>query len=78
MPRPFFGKVHTSQCLQKRPSGITYVYDRTTRYDKDKQKTITVKTKLIGKILPDNDEMVPTRPKKPKGRFANIIILKVG
>jgi len=67
MPRPFFGKVHTSQCLQKRPSGITYVYDRTTRYDKDKQKTITVKTKLTGKILPDSDEIVPTRSKKPKG-----------
>lgn len=67
MTRSHSGKVHVGQSRIKRKSGITYVYERTTQYDQKTMKTITLSSKLIGKIPPGGTEVVPTRPKKPKG-----------
>ncbi len=44
--------------LDKR-SGITYVYDSKSYYDKEK-KCSRAKRTLIGKIDPDTGEMIPT------------------
>ena len=40
-------------------SGITYVYDSKSYYDKEKKCSRTKRT-LIGKIDPDTGEMIPT------------------
>ena len=40
-------------------TGITYVYDSKSYYDKDK-KCSRAKRTLIGKIDPDTGEMIPT------------------
>ena len=40
-------------------SGITYVYDSKSYYDKEK-KCSRAKRTLIGKIDPDTEEMIPT------------------
>lgn len=42
-----------------RRSGITYVYDSKSYYDKEK-KCSRAKRTLIGKIDPDTGEMIPT------------------
>jgi len=67
MPRLFSGKVHVGENRITRKSGITYVYERTTHYDQERRRTVTTSTKLLGKILPGETEMVPTRHRKPNG-----------
>lgn len=67
MPKKFSGKVNVGQSRIKRKSGITYVYERTTQYNQEKKKTLTIASKLIGKIMPGNPDVVPTRAKKPNG-----------
>ena len=44
--------------LDKR-SGITYVYESTSYWDKEKQQP-RAKRKLIGRLNPENGEIVPT------------------
>ena len=60
-------KVHVGECRIKRKSGITYVYERTTQYKKELKRTVTLSSKLIGKIMPGETEIVPTRAKRPNG-----------
>ena len=67
MARPFSGKVHVGENRITRKNGITYVYERTTQYDRQSKKTMTTSTRLIGKILPGETEMVSTRHRKPNG-----------
>lgn len=67
MARPFSGKVHVGENRITRKNGITYVYERTTQYDRQSKKTMTTSTRLIGKILPGETEMVSTRQRKPNG-----------
>lgn len=43
-----------------------YVYERVTGYDPKTQKTKTLSTRLLGKILAGSTEMIPTRPKKKR------------
>ena len=58
-------------------SGITYVYDSKSHYDKEK-KCSRAKRTLIGKIDPETGEMVPTDGRhkgaksKPKSSNPNI------
>ncbi len=47
-------------------TGITYVYESVSFWDKDKQQS-RAKRKLIGKLDSDTGEMVPTRKKKSAG-----------
>ncbi len=71
MARPFTGKSHTGQNRITRKNGITYVYERMTQYNPETRKTMTVSTKLIGKIMPGETEMVATRHRKPNGCCKN-------
>jgi len=67
MARPFSGKSHVGENRITRKNGITYVYERTTQYNQETRKTMTTSTKLIGKIMPGETEMVATRHRKPNG-----------
>lgn len=67
MTKQLSGKIHVGKCKIKRKSGITYVYERKTQYKPQLKKTVTVSTKLLGKIMPDSMEIVATRSKRPNG-----------
>ena len=58
--------------LDKR-TGITYVYDSKSFYDKEK-KCSRAKRTLIGKIDPDTGEMIPTdgRNKRAKAKSKTV------
>jgi len=71
MTKQTSGKFHVGKCKITRKSGITYVYERKTQYKPKLKKTVTVSTKLIGKIMPDSTEIVATRSKRPNG-FKNM------
>ena len=49
-------------------SGITYVYDSKSYYDKEK-KCSRAKRTLIGKIDPDTGEMIPTDGRNKVAKF---------
>lgn len=51
---------------ETRSNGDVYVYERVTGYDPKTQKTKTLSTRLLGKILAGSTEMIPTRPKKKR------------
>lgn len=63
MGRPLTGKKHVGIRRDTRPNGDVYVYERVTGYDAKTQKTKTISTRLLGKILAGTTEMIPTRPK---------------
>ncbi|WP_417222480.1 transposase [Sutterella wadsworthensis] len=63
MGRPLTGKTHVGIRRETRSNGDVYVYERVTGYD---QKTKTLSTRLLGKILAGSTEMIPTRPKKKR------------
>lgn len=48
--------------LTNKKTGITYVYESTSYYDKEKKQS-RPKRKLIGKIDPETGEIVPTTPR---------------
>ena len=66
MGRPLTGKKHVGIRRDTRPNGDVYVYERVTGYDAKTQKTKTISTRLLGKILAGTTEMIPTRPKKSR------------
>ena len=51
--------------LYNRERNVTYVYESTSYWDKDKKQPRS-KRKLIGKIDPETGEIVPTSPRKKK------------
>ena len=51
MGRPLTGKQHVGIRRDTRPNGDVYVYERVTGYDAKTQKTKTISTRLLGKIL---------------------------
>ena len=66
MGRPLTGKTHVGIRRETRSNGDVYVYERVTGYDPKTQKTKTLSTRLLGKILAGSTEMIPTRPKKKR------------
>ena len=66
MGRPLTGKTHVGIRRETRSNGDVYVYERVTGYDPKTQKTKTLSTRLLGKILAGSTEMIPTRPKKQR------------
>lgn len=64
MGRPLTGKTHVGIRRETRSNGD--VYERVTGYDPKTQKTKTLSTRLLGKILAGSTEMIPTRPKKKR------------
>ena len=45
-----------------------------TQYDRETQKTVTLKNKLLGKLDPETGEIVPTRPKSKSKKEASASI----
>lgn len=66
MGRPLTGKTHVGIRRETRSNGDVYVYERVTGYDPKTQKTKTLSTRLLGKILAGSTAMIPTRPKKKR------------
>ena len=66
MGRPLTGKTHVGIRRETRSNGDVYVYERVAGYDPKTQKTKTLSTRLLGKILAGSTEMIPTRPKKKR------------
>lgn len=64
--RPLTGKTHVGIRRETRSNGDVYVYERVTGYDPKTQKTKTLSTRLLGKILAGSTAMIPTRPKKKR------------
>ena len=64
MGRKFTDKTHVGIRNEKKADGTIYVYRNTTKYDPVTKKTRSLKQELIGKILPNTKEIIPTRPKK--------------
>ena len=64
MGRPLTGKKHAGIRRDTRPNGDVYVYERVTGYDAKTQKTKTISTRLLGKILGRNDGNDPDSPQK--------------
>ena len=69
MGRPLTGKTHVGIRRETRSNGDVYVYERVTGYDPKTQKTKTLSTRLLGKILAGSTEMIPTRPKKKRSEI---------
>lgn len=67
MPRKFRDEIHVGRRHQRQKNGTIYVLERTTKYDPATKKTVTVGQRLLGKMLPGSDRIVPTRPKRPDG-----------
>ena len=66
MPRKRSGKVKTVTVRQTQKNGDVYVHKRQIVYDPDTKNNTILHSKLIGKILKDTDEIVPTRPKRTR------------
>ena len=58
------GQPHVGRRTETRKNGIKYIYERTTQYDPKTKKVKVLGCKLIGKILPGQTQIIPTRPKK--------------
>lgn len=56
--------------LYNRDRDVTYVYESTSYWDKDKKQP-RAKRKLIGKIDPDTGEIIPTSPRKKKAEHSD-------
>ena len=74
MSRTYTGKIHVGQRRVTRANGDVYVYERHTQYDRETQKTVTLKNKLLGKLDPETGEIVPTRPKSRSKKEASASI----
>ena len=64
MARPYTGKMTVRESRVHQKNGVIYVYERTTKYDREKKMTVTTGRGLKGKILPGTTEIVPARARK--------------
>ncbi len=62
MPRKATGKLSVKQVQRLQKNGSIYVYEVTTKYNPEKKYNEHVSSRLIGKILKGETEIVPTRP----------------
>ena len=64
MPRKASLQPKTRRVNIKRSNGDTYVYERITKYNPEKQYNEVISSHLIGKIPAGRDEIVPTRKRR--------------
>ena len=64
MSRPYTGNTTTRIRSRKQKNGDTYFYEEQRQYSQEKKMTITISSKLNGKKLQGNDEIVSTRPRR--------------
>lgn len=67
MPVKASEKIKTRIVHQKQKNGDIYVIERRTKYNPDKKFNVVLSSKILGKIPKGEEEMVPTRPKRPDG-----------
>lgn len=57
----------------RKATNTTYVYDAVCKYDPEKKQTTYVHRRLVGKIDPITNEMVPTgKPGRPRKKNTNV------
>ena len=64
MSRKASGKQQISTIRRPQANGSVYVYERVSEYNPEKRYYQQISSRLVGKILPGETEIVPTRPKK--------------
>lgn len=67
MGRKASGKERVDITEKPQANGSVYVYRRVSAYNSEKGYYTAKEQKLIGKKMPGSDEIIPTRPKAPKG-----------
>ena len=67
MPVKASEEVKTRIVHHKQKNGDIYVIERRTRYDSVKKFNVVLSSKILGKIPKGEEDMVPTRPKRPNG-----------
>ena len=67
MGRTASGKERVDIIEKPQKNGTIYVYRRVSVYNSERGFYTAREQKLIGKKVPGSDEVVPTRPKSPKG-----------
>jgi len=74
MSRPIRGDIRVIQVRQKKANNVTYVYERTVKYNPQTRNNDVLSSKLIGKITPDsNGEIIPTKFRaKPQPKNMNM------
>ena len=68
MARPIKGDIRVETTKVRKSDKLTYVYERTVKYNPKLRRNEILSSKLIGKITPDsNGEVIPTKFRaKPK------------
>ncbi|MCR5605094.1 MAG: transposase [Lachnospiraceae bacterium] len=67
MGRKASGKDRVDYIEKRQSNGTIYVYKRISAYNPEKGYYQAKEQKLLGKKMPDSDEIIPTRPKAPNG-----------
>lgn len=67
MGRKASGNERVDYIEKDQGNGTTYVYKRVSVYSKEKGYYVSKGQTLLGKKIDGSDEIVPTRPKSPKG-----------
>jgi hypothetical protein len=86
MARKHSGEIVTRTIRQRQKNGDIYVIERKTQYDPEKKYNVVLSSKIIGKIPLGQNQVVPTRPKRPSGKkvsnlpapFLNASRMRVG
>ena len=65
MARKHSGEIVTRTIRQRQKNGDIYVIERKTQYDPEKKFNVVLSSKIIGKIPLGQNQVVPTRPKRP-------------
>ena len=67
MARKHSGEIVTRTIRQRQKNGDIYVIERKTQYDPEKKYNVVLSSKIVGKIPLGQNQVVPTRPKRPNG-----------
>ena len=72
MARKRSDEIVTRTIRQRQKNGDIYVIERKCRYDPEKKYNVVLSSKIVGKIPLGQDQVVPTRPKRPNGEKVSI------
>ncbi len=72
MARKRSDEIVTRTIRQRQKNGDIYVIERKCRYDPEKKYNVVLRSKIVGKIPLGQDQVVPTRPKRPNGEKVSI------
>lgn len=78
MSRPVSGRIREKTIRKKQKNGDLYVYHMHVRYDPDKKSDVVLDSKLMGKIRPGTNEIVPTRPRRKNANSKGLNTVAAG